>query len=185
MTYKEQLLHPRWQRRRLEILQRADWKCEKCREEDKTLHVHHKIYRKGAMAWEYEDDELIALCKDCHESEHQDEKELQPLRSEIYQILQSLEMTELHDVLGYVTLFKAYQLDDNALIQIRSHDYACGLASGLGIGWILDDGPPDCNNNAPDMGFYLLGKSPWIVGDLLQLRSKMQNSRRVRGMANK
>lgn len=70
MNYLEQLKHPKWQRRRLEILQRADFRCESCNADDKTLHVHHKRYRAGAMAWEYGDDDLIALCEPCHQKQH-------------------------------------------------------------------------------------------------------------------
>jgi hypothetical protein len=69
MTYTEQLKHPKWQKRRLEILNRANFKCESCDDAEKTLHVHHKRYRKGAMAWEYDDSELTALCEDCHANE--------------------------------------------------------------------------------------------------------------------
>ena len=71
MTYKEQLLHPNWQRKRLEVLQRADFKCERCEDGDTTLHVHHKHYVKGRLAWEYDNSELVALCVPCHEEEGQ------------------------------------------------------------------------------------------------------------------
>lgn len=70
MTYREQLLHPNWQRRRLEILSLHGFRCAACEAADKTLHVHHKAYVKGRMVWEYGDDELTALCVDCHASEH-------------------------------------------------------------------------------------------------------------------
>lgn len=70
MTYREQLLHPNWQRRRLEMLARAVWMCQRCGDTDKTLHVHHKGYVKGRMAWEYEDQELLVVCDECHAEEH-------------------------------------------------------------------------------------------------------------------
>ncbi len=70
MTYAEQLRHPRWQRRRLERLNKADFRCEKCSVDDRPLHVHHKAYRNGAAPWEYADDELLVLCEDCHRDEH-------------------------------------------------------------------------------------------------------------------
>jgi len=70
MTYKEQLLSPNWQRRRLEILQRDEFTCQTCYDSESTLHVHHKTYVKGRKAWEYEGHELITLCKDCHENAH-------------------------------------------------------------------------------------------------------------------
>lgn len=36
-----------------------------------NLHVHHKYYRKGLLAWEYPDEALITLCWDCHEALHE------------------------------------------------------------------------------------------------------------------
>lgn len=74
MTYRDQLLHPSWQRRRLEVLSRDRFSCTECEATDKTLHVHHKRYVKGRMAWEYEDGDLTTLCKDCHESGHEVKK---------------------------------------------------------------------------------------------------------------
>jgi hypothetical protein len=76
MSYSDLLKDPRWQRKRLEILQRDDWKCVECRSMDRTLHVHHKLYRKGAKPWEYSDEELHTLCEDCHEKHHEIRKHL-------------------------------------------------------------------------------------------------------------
>lgn len=66
-SYRELLLDPRWQRRRLEVLNRAKWTCEKCRATDRTLHVHHRIYHRNHAPWEYTDAELQVLCWVCHE----------------------------------------------------------------------------------------------------------------------
>ena len=70
MTYKEQLLHPFWQRKRLQRLEASEWMCDHCSAQENTLHVHHKRYVKGRMAWEYENDELAVLCNKCHLDEH-------------------------------------------------------------------------------------------------------------------
>lgn len=74
MSYSDQLKHPNWQRKRLEVLESAGWCCQRCRAGEVTLHVHHRAYVKGRMAWEYEGSELEALCKDCHEGEHADQE---------------------------------------------------------------------------------------------------------------
>ena len=66
MTYFEQLRHPNWQRKRLEVMQAADFRCELCDDADSTLNVHHKRYVKGRLAWEYENQELQCLCQPCH-----------------------------------------------------------------------------------------------------------------------
>jgi len=70
LTYSEQLRHPLWQRKRLEVLSLSGWACECCSAIDQTLHVHHKRYVKGRMAWEYSRDELAALCETCHQETH-------------------------------------------------------------------------------------------------------------------
>ena len=70
LSYKEQYLSPKWQKRRLEILQRDGFKCRHCGSDDKTLHVHHHRYIKGRNVWEYDDSELMTLCDSCHEVEH-------------------------------------------------------------------------------------------------------------------
>lgn len=70
MDYKEQIKNPLWQRRRLEILNRDNFTCQICGCKDKTLHVHHLVYEKGKMIWEYPDHQLITLCEECHEYEH-------------------------------------------------------------------------------------------------------------------
>lgn len=67
--YSELLRDPRWQKKRLEILQRDDWHCQRCGAKDQTLHVHHCYYGKGKKPWEYENTSLLTLCLDCHEDE--------------------------------------------------------------------------------------------------------------------
>jgi len=71
MTYKDQLLDPRWQRKKAGILKRDNYTCRnpKCCSTTKNLQVHHLEYFSGIMAWEYPDDMLITLCVDCHDAE--------------------------------------------------------------------------------------------------------------------
>lgn len=66
LTYSEKLRDPRWQKMRLLIMERDGFTCRHCRSAEKTLNVHHHFYTKGAMPWEYETDDLITLCEDCH-----------------------------------------------------------------------------------------------------------------------
>jgi len=67
MTYAEKLGDPRWQKKRLEIMKRDEFTCQKCGCKRRTLHVHHKEYN-GNDPWDYEDDKLIVLCNKCHEN---------------------------------------------------------------------------------------------------------------------
>jgi len=71
MTYSEKLKDPRWQKRRLEKLNAAGWKCDHCNAADKTLHIHHGRYVKDRQPWEYDDHELHSLCEDCHKRRHE------------------------------------------------------------------------------------------------------------------
>ncbi len=67
-SYSDDLLDPRWQKRRLEILQRDDFTCHGCYDTESTLHVHHLYYVKGRRPWEYPDFALVTVCSDCHKS---------------------------------------------------------------------------------------------------------------------
>jgi hypothetical protein len=60
---------PRWQKKRLEILERDEWCCQICFDPENTLHVHHRYYIKDKKPWEYENDTLVTLCEECHENE--------------------------------------------------------------------------------------------------------------------
>ena len=71
MSYKEKLKHPKWQKKRLEILNRDNWKCTKCGNTETTLAVHHKQYKKGCDPWQYDNDDLITLCEVCHKIIHE------------------------------------------------------------------------------------------------------------------
>lgn len=67
LTYSEKLRDPRWQRKRLEVMERDEFTCINCKCKDKTLNVHHWYYSKGAAPWEYENSALSCLCEECHE----------------------------------------------------------------------------------------------------------------------
>lgn len=72
MNYGEQLKDPRWQKRRLEIMQRDNFTCQKCGNglnDGVSLNVHHLVYRK-CQPWEYLDYELVTLCENCHHETH-------------------------------------------------------------------------------------------------------------------
>ena len=71
LTYSEQLRHPNWQRKRLEVMEAAAFSCEICGDTETTLNVHHRRYVKGRMAWEYENAELRCLCQPCHAHGHE------------------------------------------------------------------------------------------------------------------
>lgn len=66
MTYSEKLKDPKWQKKRLEVLNRDEWKCKFCSDKETTLHVHHISY-KNVDPWEYDNDNFLTLCEHCHQ----------------------------------------------------------------------------------------------------------------------
>jgi len=74
LTYSEKLKDPRWQRKRLEIMQRDDFACRHCGNKEKTLNVHHLSYKAKTDVWDYEPDNLVTLCEICHENAHLKER---------------------------------------------------------------------------------------------------------------
>lgn len=67
MAYADLLKDPRWQRKRLEVLQRDDFHCQSCADKRNTLHVHHLRY--NGNPWDTPSKFLVTLCNDCHSKE--------------------------------------------------------------------------------------------------------------------
>lgn len=64
-TYSEKLRDPRWQKKRLQILNRDNFTCQWCQDTESTLHIHHLKYKGDP--WDIEDEFLITLCETCHQ----------------------------------------------------------------------------------------------------------------------
>lgn len=64
--YRTMLARPEWQRKRLEVMQAADFACECCGDREKPQAVHHRYYETGKKPWEYPTAALQCLCDDCH-----------------------------------------------------------------------------------------------------------------------
>ena len=102
-TYAEKLKDPRWQRKRLEILERDRWTCQGCGDTKSTLHVHHCWYdpQRKTEPWEYENRSLRTLCEQCHEGE----------REQLFAVLDDLAMMlrqggclsgDIHDLCQFI-----------------------------------------------------------------------------------
>lgn len=66
-SFKDQYRHPKWQKKRLEILSDRAYECEFCQDSETELQVHHIEYTQGKKVWEYGEDNFLCLCKPCHE----------------------------------------------------------------------------------------------------------------------
>ena len=67
IAYRKLLSRPEWKAKRIECLDNAGHRCERCGN-DRNLQVHHPHYEKNRMPWEY--DNLVVLCASCHQAEH-------------------------------------------------------------------------------------------------------------------
>ncbi len=65
MSYSDLLKDPRWQKKRLKVLQFDGWMCFGCGSETKQLHAHHVVYK--GKPWE-DGNEIITQCEDCHKA---------------------------------------------------------------------------------------------------------------------
>lgn len=77
--YAQKLLDPRWQKQRLEILNRDKWACQICFDSESTLHVHHRWYQQGCDPWDYPPECLVTLCETCHEFESDHRRAMEQL----------------------------------------------------------------------------------------------------------
>lgn len=91
MAYLEKLKDPRWQKKRLQILERDKWACQWCGNNTSTLHVHHIAYYEGEV-WDTPDDLLVTLCESCHSEE---EKALKGSRNDFFNDLRKRGFTSM------------------------------------------------------------------------------------------
>ena len=80
MTYSQALQSPEWLSFRHDFIesrkQNGDAVCDDCGEDSLgggMLHVHHRVYFRGRLPWEYDFEQLRLLCKNCHELIHSTE----------------------------------------------------------------------------------------------------------------
>ena len=71
-SYNSKLRDARWQRKRLEVMNRDKWTCRCCGVygDGVVFNVHHAYYESGKNPWEYPSDSLVTWCSDCHSIMH-------------------------------------------------------------------------------------------------------------------
>lgn len=70
MTWEEQYKHPNWQRVRLYVMRRDGFRCIRCRNNQRQLHIHHTQYDRDGFIWTVPTSTLETLCDLCHDREH-------------------------------------------------------------------------------------------------------------------
>ena len=117
MKYQDQIKSPKWQKKRLGILNRDEFTCQKCGNKDSQLHVHHKHYNNGAKIWEYENWELTTLCEKCHLETNESQKEIN--NTDFLEIVDRLKIYDKEDLLK-INTFTEILLDyDDGLIMLE------------------------------------------------------------------
>jgi predicted HNH restriction endonuclease len=64
--YQAYLNSPKWKNKRLKVLNRAKFKCEKCKKAQATQ-IHHKTYKH---IFNEPLSDLLAVCAPCHRKIH-------------------------------------------------------------------------------------------------------------------
>ena len=149
--YKSQYLHPKWQKRRLEMLESADYQCQSCEDTEKTLHVHHKRYIKGRDVWDYADDDLEVLCVDCHKHEHWQKDELNKM-------IATMCSQEVAELLCIIAGMKSYlgEIEDKELKNWQALD-----GNAVEVGYIAGSLTNDrCCNEAAMLADVLRANAP-------------------------
>lgn len=158
-TYREKLLDPRWQRKRLEILERDQWQCYDCGDDKSTLHVHHRYYVRGREPWDYPNDALVSLCETCHGNNESTREAL------------AVSMARLDEnamVLGYVNALQltySREEDPSWTLSCLSYEWAAGFADGIGHYSERTFSPEDVIE-------AMRGQKEWTVDDLLKRFSR-------------
>jgi len=115
--YTELLKDPRWQRKRLEIMERANFACEICDDNETTLHIHHGYYQMGVNPWEYHDETLHCLCEKCHEVTSKNADFLKKL-------LGHINPADMEQIIGYVlAIALSYPIEDPSMDEPPSVNY--------------------------------------------------------------
>lgn len=82
-SYAEMLKDPRWQEKRLRIMDRDGFTCRHCEDRSQNQQVHHAYYERGKSPWEYPDSALTTLCETCHKRAEQERLDLLKLLAEL------------------------------------------------------------------------------------------------------
>jgi hypothetical protein len=127
-TYYELLKHPLWQRKRLEVLQREQFRCEQCEADDKMLHVHHTYYERGLKPWEYPTESLRALCADCH-------RKAQDWMTLLHREIGRLDQLSIERLVGYAMALQSGEFPSR-VIELGSSMH---VSQGVGDYWGLSE----------------------------------------------
>jgi hypothetical protein len=67
LEYDTYLASPEWRERSEYMRRKANYRCHLCNDHTTNLNVHHRTYERVGREF---DDDLVVLCRDCHERFH-------------------------------------------------------------------------------------------------------------------
>ena len=122
LSYYEQLQHPKWQEKRLRIMERDQFECTNCGSSDTQLSVHHGYYERGRYLWNYPDETMKTLCRKCHPIEQED-------MEAVHRLIAS-SGANLHFVMGLLVggLSRERILSPGERIKFPSYEFTQGYA---------------------------------------------------------
>jgi len=145
-TFLEAYRDPKWQKKRLEVLELAGWECSDCGSNEDTLHVHHTYYEKDKKPWEYPIESLHCLCEDCH-------KKAQDINTLLKRQLGKIGLQDPIQLLYYAMALEAQEYP-MVITDVFDYEFALGVGNCCGLtaeevigalvegridGWTLDD----------------------------------------------
>jgi len=120
-NWNDQYKDPRWQKKRLEVLEHDNFTCCSCKSKDDHLHVHHSYYAKGNKIWEYPVSSLLTLCDTCHSNMHRNKSNID-----------ELVISDLYDNVRYEGEFNIYHLT-SLLYAIVGDKYTRDICKALAL----------------------------------------------------
>lgn len=135
-SYSEKLKDPRWQKKRLEIMERDSWTCQLCYAEDRPLHVHHKKYEYGKNPWDIDSAYLLTLCDNCHAIETKDyTQNINELIDILRQTLSSKGLYALVNAFGNTNFSYSADLYAEVVDDVFHSDYLEEIVQRKSGGW--------------------------------------------------
>ena len=129
-SWNDQYKSPKWQKKRLEILERDEFTCLNCGSKDDQLHVHHIDYIYGNKVWEYNNCNFLTLCEKCHKKAHKLKDSFKEILHQCFgelryeKSLEDLELFQSALILFFVSNEDSpkYELIRSSLRCLKSHE---------------------------------------------------------------
>lgn len=96
-NYRDKLLDGRWEDFRKSYLRRNGSFCRGCRRGDMPIQIHHLVYDPSREPWEYNDNEVAALCRECHAKWHK-------LMNSFRLVCSGMELMDLQMLIGSLSV---------------------------------------------------------------------------------